>query len=541
MNVNEIKSILSSDPVTIDINDITEKHKFRLRIKCDNVYFETFFVPSEIRKIYVCLTAVAANIKDYPVFQRASWVNRVEGAILCIDDPTRKLIHHEFSTYFYGSNNKSCVNYIVDMVNKFCNLYNIETSDVYFISNSNGGFGAISCCDLLEGSNCLVFNANVNIPLWQKSKSTNNITHDSLFQSVFNVNFNDERYRDRFFLDRIIDNKLSKFYLYYNIASQKDKEQLEWLCNKIDVKFTIGIQQISNVFFHVDNINSKHPHPHHIFPNESVLPIVEDIMKYGITKTGTDALRILSNYMRLFYKTRNELFNMKDSNNIKDYSKYYSAKYRHEHEPFKGNKILVYKKDGSSEIVEQYENINVIFTGDNSLIVIHEPIIIKKRINIKLAENGYIEIFDHVRVHSMAISFPAKNSTLIINKGTTFEANTTFSAATSSNLEIILGADCMIAPNVTFRACDGHAIFSIKDNSKINEATFGIHVGNHVWIAEGADILKDVEIPDNCIIARKALVTSHNFLNNSIIAGIPARTIKTEVNWSRHDFDFFNK
>ena len=219
-----------------------------------------------------------------------------------------------------------------------------------------------------------------------------------------------------------------------------------------------------------------------------------------------------------------------------------AAVYRKRYEPIQGNKILDYHENGNSEFVSEYEKINITYTGKNSLLVIHEPIKILSKVNISLNENCFVEIFEHVRIFSMVIAFPAPNSTLVIHKKTTFEANAVFSTATSPNLEIIIGEDCMIAPNVTFRACDGHAIFSIHEKSNfINESMFGIHVGNHCWIAAGADILKDVEIPDDCIVGRRALVTSKSFEEHSIIAGIPAKTIKKDVSWNRLDVDFLRK
>jgi acetyltransferase-like isoleucine patch superfamily enzyme len=51
-------------------------------------------------------------------------------------------------------------------------------------------------------------------------------------------------------------------------------------------------------------------------------------------------------------------------------------------------------------------------------------------------------------------------------------------------------------------------------------------IGNNVWIGEGVVILPNVKIGDNCIIGANSVVTK-NFEKNSVIAGIPAKIIKT--------------
>lgn len=54
----------------------------------------------------------------------------------------------------------------------------------------------------------------------------------------------------------------------------------------------------------------------------------------------------------------------------------------------------------------------------------------------------------------------------------------------------------------------------------------GVVIGNNVWIGKNVTILPGISIGDNVIIGANSVVRS-SFKSNSIIAGIPAKLIKT--------------
>lgn len=90
---------------------------------------------------------------------------------------------------------------------------------------------------------------------------------------------------------------------------------------------------------------------------------------------------------------------------------------------------------------------------------------------------------------------------------------------------IEIGEDVAISHDVTIMDSDAH-----EGLWEGYEKTKPIKIGNHVWIGTRVTILKGVTIGDNAIIAAGSVVTK-DVPNNTIVAGVPAKVIKTDINW----------
>ena len=122
--------------------------------------------------------------------------------------------------------------------------------------------------------------------------------------------------------------------------------------------------------------------------------------------------------------------------------------------------------------------------------------------------------------------------TVITNSGTiNFGANFSCNKNTfiSAYEQITFGDDVLIGWDCAIRDSDGHYI--VKDDSK-KKLSKPIRIGNHVWVCSYSHILKGVEIGNDSVVGYKSLVTRIHGCNE-MIAGHPAKTIETGVNWEK--------
>jgi len=98
---------------------------------------------------------------------------------------------------------------------------------------------------------------------------------------------------------------------------------------------------------------------------------------------------------------------------------------------------------------------------------------------------------------------------------------------------IEIGKECMGGFGIMIRATDGHAVYDMDAGKRINDNQ-DIKIGNHVWLSARCNILKGSEIADNSIVAAAALVNGKFADNNVIIAGIPAKVVRRNINWHRN-------
>jgi acetyltransferase-like isoleucine patch superfamily enzyme len=104
-------------------------------------------------------------------------------------------------------------------------------------------------------------------------------------------------------------------------------------------------------------------------------------------------------------------------------------------------------------------------------------------------------------------------------------------AVTEPGSRVDIGEGCMLANDIDIRTGDSHSILDAASGKRINFAQ-DVSIGNSVWIAAHAIILKGVTIGENSVVAAGAIVTK-SCDPGSLLAGNPARVVKTGISWKR--------
>jgi acetyltransferase-like isoleucine patch superfamily enzyme len=99
------------------------------------------------------------------------------------------------------------------------------------------------------------------------------------------------------------------------------------------------------------------------------------------------------------------------------------------------------------------------------------------------------------------------------------------------NGELVISDDCMFA-NAHIHVGDNHAIFDLKSGNRLNVRRAKVRFEPHVWVASHATVIGDSVIGAGSIIAANATVKG-DVPRYTLVAGVPARVIKSDVCWTR--------
>ena len=176
------------------------------------------------------------------------------------------------------------------------------------------------------------------------------------------------------------------------------------------------------------------------------------------------------------------------------------------------------------------KNVKVCKKGGGNLLNFKKDVSIRNSIFHINGSNNLVEIHEGAKIKDVTFWMEGDNNKIVIGASTTFHGKCQLAACEGT--QIMIGKDCMFSHDIYIRTTDSHSIVD-KDGNRTNQAK-DISIGNHVWIGMQSLILKGSTIPDNCVVgARSIISSSKEHVSNSILIGNPAKTIKTEINWSR--------
>ncbi len=169
-----------------------------------------------------------------------------------------------------------------------------------------------------------------------------------------------------------------------------------------------------------------------------------------------------------------------------------------------GSKNSLYVGRGS-----MLDHVNIRIVGYNNSITIGENVYIGKKCSLWLEGN---------------------NISITIGNRCSFTHDTQL-CAQENNCKIDIGTDCMFSHHINVRTSDSHLIYDKQTGERLNFSQ-DVIIGNHVWIAPEAKIMKGCMIGDGSIIGSNAIVTK-DVPSNSLAVGIPAKIVKSNISWKR--------
>lgn len=172
-------------------------------------------------------------------------------------------------------------------------------------------------------------------------------------------------------------------------------------------------------------------------------------------------------------------------------------------------------------------------------------IILNKPIKHGMVHIGYegVGIFDAKYSRSIwqvngTVIFKGKanighGSKISVGKDATLTFGKNFHITAESSIvctkEITFGDNVLVSWENIFMDTDFH---HVKQNDNIINSPKKIDIGNHVWIGCRCTILKGSIIPENSILGAGSIVNKPINGDHIIIAGVPAKTIKKDIDWS---------
>lgn len=143
-------------------------------------------------------------------------------------------------------------------------------------------------------------------------------------------------------------------------------------------------------------------------------------------------------------------------------------------------------------------------------------------------QNNRIVIGKNCRLNG-SIVVKGKNQTVSIGDETTFAS---VYLLCIENKDVTIGRWCMFSRNIEIRTSDAHALIDNKTRKRLNPAG-SITIGDHVWVGVGALISKGSMIGNDSVVGAKSFVNKAFDESNVVIAGTPAKIIRSGVTWNR--------
>ena len=168
-----------------------------------------------------------------------------------------------------------------------------------------------------------------------------------------------------------------------------------------------------------------------------------------------------------------------------------------------------------------------ISTGQNNVVNFDEGGFFENCKFLLYGNNNTITIGSRCRGNDVEFYIEDNNGLITVGNRTSLCGKAHLAVIECTHIDI--GSNCLFSSDITFRTGDSHSILDLE-SKRINPSA-NIVIKDHVWVGHKVTVNKGVTIEENTIIGAGAIVTKSPQKGNVIIAGVPAKIVKEEVNW----------
>lgn len=172
--------------------------------------------------------------------------------------------------------------------------------------------------------------------------------------------------------------------------------------------------------------------------------------------------------------------------------------------------------------------VDVRISGNNNTVIV-EDFCTLKNVSIYIhGSNNTISIGKWSTLIQAELGVSDDNGGIRIGERTRILGKTELAAIEGTSIRI--GEGCLFSSDIHFRTGDSHSLLDMQGR-RIN-ASEDIVIGDHVWVGTKVTCLKGASVPDHSVIGACALVTGKFTEPNCVLAGVPAKVVKKDVDWS---------
>ena len=199
------------------------------------------------------------------------------------------------------------------------------------------------------------------------------------------------------------------------------------------------------------------------------------------------------------------------------------------------NKSIILTNNGKTKRIRYISGLKIKFKGQNNKVIIGKNCKFQNSIIEFWGDNVTFEIGKNCVFNSLKsiIAGSEEGNRIVIGDNFFSTDGVHLYAGGGTNNDIKIGDNCLFSRGITIYAHDGHNIYDLQTDKIINQPERDLIIGNNVWLGHGVMVIKNSILPNNTIVGAKSLVSGIFEEENTILAGYPAKKIKSNVYWKK--------